>query len=351
MCRELRPDCVPHPLVSGLWNVHDGQIIPHSFYRQIVDIEPVDSREMSYLEGLFGGYSVYDHGGSLWFLPLTAAMALTRLLRGKIEGFTDAHPTKVAFGFGSYCQGESTRGPMKWMLVDVLDGSVVCGTNTRPPSDYLPAAPPGEGADGLLRWFSEFSKRFEEGTYVHRPMVNEDRDSWGICLFPATGAELSRCVTRGVEVTASCIYMPEHRAQGWGYSLAFKLLGTAEERGFQTCQLDTRIWNVELEGEERDTVRGDGVIGFFPILTDGGWICNLESDPNSQYEVEGRTRKSSHVIPGEFRYQSCSQGSRSMRGQFSGTLLMVPGTRKKPTGEPFHATLNPFRLYIPDFIY
>ncbi len=173
----------------------------------------------------------------------------------------------------------------------------------------------------------------------------------GINLFPAQGPDMSRCVTRGVEVTASPIYMPEHQTRGWGYSLAFRLVGTAEERGFETCQLHKRVWTIEMDDEAPSEVEGDGVIGYFPILKDGGWICDRTSDPHMQYEVDGRTRGSSHFLEGEFRYQSCSQASRRMSGHFKGSLLMVPGTIKKPTGERFMATLAPFRLRVPEYIY
>jgi len=201
--------------------------------------------------------------------------------------------------------------------------------------------------DGLLRWFEEYARRLEEGVYTRRAIVNESpTETIGICLFPACGAEVSRCVTRGVEVVASCVYTPEASQQGWAYSIALRLVGSAAERGYETCQLTTRTWRIQAsDDDEPDVVNGEGVIGLFPILADGGWISNRLSDPHGQYgEREG-------FQEGWFRYQSCSGRKRGMRGSFGGSLRFVPGDKKKPTGKAFDATLEPFKLYIPEFVF
>lgn len=146
-------------------------------------------------------------------------------------------------------------------------------------------------------------------------------------------------------MTGACIYMPEH-PQGWTYSITFRLVGTAAERGFKTCQLDTRMWEIQDDGGQRpEHVQGEGVVGFFPILTDGGWIKNQESDPHSQYPGPDG------IVEGVFRYQSCAGRRPSMSGQFGGKLVFVPGTRGKPEGAAFQARLMPFRLSIPEYIY
>merc|ERR1712060_351669 len=164
--------------------------------------------------------------------------------------------------------------------------------------------------------------------------------SIGICLLPKTEPELTRCVTQGVEITASCVYMPEH-PQGWTYRIAFNLVGDAASRGFETCQLHLRHWEIAAEGQEPEHVRGEGVIGLFPILVDGGWMLNRESDPHGQYGSRGRQE-------GAFSYQSCSGRNAGMRGSFGGDVTFVPGTIRKPTGKPFQAIVAPFRLCVPD---
>ena len=57
-------------------------------------------------------------------------------------------------------------------------------------------------------------------------------------------------------------------------------------------------------------------------------------------------------MPAPFVYQSCSgRFNRSGRGRFGGWVTFVPGTRRNPTGEPFEVRVEPFQLFVPDFIY
>jgi len=332
-----------HSAVKGFWSLHDGQNVPGNFCRNMLKLPPVCEKheEMTRFQGLFGGYQVYDFSGSQWFLPLVPAVELTRILR---DSFSEDHPTKLVFSIGLYGRG------IKFMMVDMLDGSVFAGCNTKLPSQFLPAAPDQSTSEareaGIVRWFAEYARRLEDGTYVERALVpSEPDETQGISLFPTKGPDYSVAVTRGVEVSASSLFAPELPAQGWAYSIALRLVGTKEERGFETCQLTTRTWNIEFEGERPDTIHGDGVIGLFPILRDGGWICDQDSDPHGQYNEENTT------IEGEFRYQSCSQAAASMKGHFGGTVKMVPGRSRKPSGQPFDATVAPFRLAIPEYLF
>jgi len=120
----------------------------------------------------------------------------------------------------------SSFNHQKWFLVDTHDGSVVVWSRAQPPPCLQLAVPAStEGKpDGLLRWMEEYSKRLSDGYYAVATLIPESPGSLiGISLFPTSGAEVSRCVTRGVEVTASCIYMPEH-VQGWTCSIITLLL-------------------------------------------------------------------------------------------------------------------------------
>lgn len=203
----------------------------------------------------------------------------------------------------------------------------------------------GLASDSLLRWFREYVQRVQDSMYKIMELKSEEGPaSEGIRLFPCSQPQLSCCVTHGVECTGSPIYMAEH-PQGWTYSISFRLVGTAAERGYETCQLHHRIWKIAEDGREPEQINGDGVIGLFPILADGGWIVNDESDPHGQYSGQRGLR------PGAFRYQSCSGRSASMKGSFEGELQFFPGTKREPTGAPFMVRLAPFRLEVPDFIF
>merc|ERR1712216_563008 len=131
----------------------------------------------------------------------------------------------------------------------------------------------------------------EAGVYGKMALVPEQANiTQGICLFPIGGPELTRCVTKG-----------------------------------------------------------EGVIGLFPILTEGGWVLNSESDPHGQYQSDPHLQVTTRV-PGVFRYQSASGRMASMRGSFGGVITFVPGTIKQPTGPPFDVTVKKFGLRIPKYI-
>lgn len=114
-------------------------------------------------------------------------------------------------------------------------------------------------------------------------------------------------------------------------SVRFALLGGAEGCGedgarhhLPRCQLRGRHWVIrDPAGDVRDEVRGEGVIGEFPILTSGG---------------------------PEFVYQSCTQESEvgcTMGGEFE----FVPGTLQQPAGPPFAVTCPTFRLDLPSVVF
>lgn len=385
-----------HPAVLGLWCLHDGQDAPMNRLGNT----PWGMRtigEEEWANGLLGGYTVYDHEVSTVLLPLDSATKLTNFFRQRVQmpnsrlafacsynfskilfvdtadgavwvwtmqqrsPFQLAVPSSGGLSQGNKvrlhdlkarpelngqrgCLDEFDKEKERWQ-VRMEDGSAVHllkAENLEPERRPLPA-------DGLLRWLEEYAERLDEGIYSVMPLrpaeATATLSTKGICLFPVSGPELSCCVTKGVEVTASAVYMPEHPQNGWTYSIALRLVGTPEERGYKTCQLDVRDWYIQEDGSEPDHVRGEGVVGFFPILDDGGWWLNRESDPNRQYV------RPSGFTEGAFRYQSCSGRTPSMRGHFSGDLTFVPGTRKAPTGPAFQAKLAKFRLRVPEYIY
>ena len=108
---------------------------------------------------------------------------------------------------------------------------------------------------------------------------------------------------------------------------------TPKERGFETCQLRSRHWQIcNTETGESSDVHGQGVIGMYPILEEGGY-------------TDGGER-----LDGTFQYQSCTGPMR--KGYFQGSLEFVPGSIDSPTGPPFQVELKPFLLdNEPTFLY
>ncbi|CAE8645843.1 unnamed protein product, partial [Polarella glacialis] len=233
------------PVVAGLWRICDGQDAPlEQGLADELRMPVLCSDDVSWWRGIFGGYAVYDYEISTVLLPLQAALKLTRILRKSLHPLRNLHPNKVAFA----CSFNFS----KILLVDVGDGSVHVWT--RRSSPLLEAAVPegrplGEGdwepGGGLLRWVEEYTRRLELGIYRVEPLrPRMPASACGISLFPASGSALSVGCFRGVEVTGSCVYMPEH-PQGWSYCISLRLTGSAEERGFETCQLQSRHWNIQ----------------------------------------------------------------------------------------------------------
>lgn len=331
------------PSVMNCWRMVDGQDVPldpqvASMARTVNALGEGDQ----WSHGLFGGYQTYDHEVCTVFLPLDAAMNITQhfcqMLRDRIPDLTEnVLANKVVFAM--------SFNAVKVFFVDVRDGRVYVFTRKRFAALELAVPDSGATTDGFVRWFEEYGRRLQSNFYTMDYLRPEEAPlQMGISLFPNAPPELTVCVTRGVEVRASCIYMPEHQA-GWTYSIAIRLVGTKEERGFEQCQLVSRHWEIEEEGRhECERVDGDGVIGLFPILVEGGWLRNRESDPHGQYPSHGRAE-------GAFRYQSCSGRNGAMRGRFGGAMTFVPGTRKQPSGETFRVKVEPFRLYVPQYMY
>jgi len=373
-----------NPMVLGLWaGGCDGQdtFIEPGLAEALGLSRPTGQRAWSH--GMFGGYTVYDHTVSTSLLPFRDAIKVTSFLYEKVSS-ERIGKAKLAFA----CSFNLS----KIFLVDVRDGCVyIWGPQRRGGRSELAMMPQvcikglsgkpelngrrgklitldeskgrwqveiegeailvkpenldGLGSDSLLRWFREYVQRVQDNMYkVMELKPEEGPATQGIRLFPCSEPQISCCITHGVECTGSPIYMAEH-SQGWTYSIAFRLVGTSAERGYQTCQLSQRTWKISEDGKAPEEIKGDGVIGLFPILTDGGWILNEESDPHGQYGGPRGVRQ------GAFCYQSCSGRSLSMKGTFEGELQFFPGTKREPTGAPFMVRLAPFHLEVPDYIF
>ena len=106
--------------------------------------------------------------------------------------------------------------------------------------------------DSLLRWFEEHAYRLESKFLS----VGKIHGFNSIVRYPtvADTANCSRAVTRGVEIVASSIYVPEVRMHI--YSIRIRLLTpddgdeymTPEQRGFESCQLVSRYWKISTKG-------------------------------------------------------------------------------------------------------
>ena len=213
--------------------------------------------------------------------------------------------------------------------------------------------------DDFLRYLEEYARRLSTGQYRIGKFGTHPDEPDGITLFPQLptcgGSEalinslaldlplVSRAVTCGVEVMGSAVFAREtqDRNMGFIYCIRCRLLEpgedgyqSAEQRGFETCQLTTRNWLItDHTTGHTNTINGQGVIGMYPVLAEGG------------YENGGE------MFMGVFQYQSCT-GAMGSTGSFGGYISFVPGRVQSPTGVAFNAELKPFSLDSrPNFLY
>mmetsp|Transcript_18351 Transcript_18351/g.45477 ORF Transcript_18351/g.45477 Transcript_18351/m.45477 type:complete len:505 (-) Transcript_18351:95-1609(-) len=288
-------------------------------------------------DGLFGGYQAYNYYCNSHLVP-----------PGKPLG-DNTHMVV------SQCIFSNMNRMPKIFAVNMGSGILSLLTPSQPKTRAIRdgcASPQEE----FLVWMEEFTHRLTARTIGAGIMGCTPHDPASITLYPrwtnpppVSSPEqsvpyCSYAVTRGVEVIASAIYAPQAvESFGYIYSIRIRLITptsralrtgdhtdssnymSPSERGFETCQLNTRNWQISnFETGNTDSVHGEGVIGMFPLLREGG------------YTDDG------HSFDGAFQYQSCSGPIK--KGSFGGSLTFVPGSINQPTGPPFEVELKPFLL-------
>jgi uncharacterized protein affecting Mg2+/Co2+ transport len=281
-------------------------------------------------DGLLGGYQAYGYYSCTW-------LQSPRFLE-------ERNIMLVAI-----CNLSIQQGLKKLFYVDVDTGAIYlqCHEPLRAINNNQSPKP-----DEFLMWLEEYGQRLESGKITAGTMGCHPSDPSAITLYPRVppGAppttitegvpDVSRAVTRGVEVIASGVYVPQCRNRfGFIYSIRIRLLTPDDDgyvspadRGFETCQLQSRHWHItDYDTGEIDRVDGEGVIGMYPILSEGGYIEDGEE------------------CSGSFQYQSCCG---VMQGSFQGQMQFVPGTITSSTGRPFNVELQPFALDTrPSYLY
>lgn len=325
------------PALKVLYRIHDGQDLAFDERMQKRPGGPATDEELaSIFHGMFGGYCVYDHVVCGRMLPLTRAIHWSY-----VSGLAPpAALLQTGTLAGHVPFATSFRVQDKMLVVDAASGGI--HVVKRPV--YAPmqrAAPPDSvpgSNDGVLRWFEEYSRRLASGMYGMALLEEELPSSRAICLFPRQPPLMLEEVTRGVRVRASVVYVPEQSPSGrhlFAYSIGFSLLPTEEQRAHWPatagaphavlrCQLLSRHWVIrDGEGNQVDEVRGEAVIGKYPVLEAGG---------------------------PEFMYQSCTHQV-APSGSMEGDFKFVEGTIKQRMGPEWDVICPRFELQVPNYIY
>ncbi len=217
---------------------------------------------------------------------------------------------------------------------------------------------PTDGKDSILRWFEEHAKRLHHDWYSVGKLIPDEHASnrTSLLKYPTVSdtVHCSRAVTRGIEIIASAVHIGELNPRAmFVYSIRMRLLTpedgdeyvSPEQRGFGTCQLMSRHWKIRKQTPNRDEpsideVRGNGVIGYYPLLSEGGYVKYYSGD-------EGMVCLGD--FSGSFTYQSCTEADAF--GTIEGYLQFVPGNMFSPTGAVFDVRVAPFTLQFPQYLY
>lgn len=87
----------------------------------------------------------------------------------------------------------------------------------------------------------------------------------GVFLFPTNGPT---CTTRGITVQAVAKFIPSMSIKNVRYVFAYHIV-IKGEKGCRKAKLKQRHWIIRKGLENEEHVRGDGVIGEYPVAEEG----------------------------------------------------------------------------------
>ncbi|CAA6660310.1 unnamed protein product [Spirodela intermedia] len=278
----------------------------------------VSVRERVSLLGAIGGYCFYDHLVNVHLLPLTKILEETRQCRRQL--------------------GFSARSKL---IVVAVSYFLFVGTKNLTDGEMLPCVPqasirpaPGDSngvlQDAMLLWLEEHTRCLQSGLFQLREFHKRKM----ICLFPEAPPSCTVAITNGVKVRASSILVPElcdlNDEGGDKYWFAYSIRLSLSPEGcmldgvlHNSCQLYSRHWIIRAQENVVSDVRGEAVIGKFPLLF-----------PDEE----------------EFVYESCASLPRTP-GSIEGSFTFVPGRLTDQKGRQFEVEVARFSLQVPSYIF
>lgn len=329
------------PALRVLYRIHDGQ--------DIVDRRIFLGRKSACMfQGLFGGYNFYSHRVS------TRMLKLEDVYDNVFTSEYNETSSSILFAASScmhkrvYCTANSAEVQFSTAWPKSYLPGRRLATQDHPPCPCPPAwverASKDAGYaisledDGIICWFESYVSDLVSGKFGVRPLdPGRGSASRAICLFPSR--DKVEAVTHGIRVSATPVFVPELAnmdGDQWSYVFAYDIEfrfepgedegggGTREHfRAMRKVQLRDRHWVIYNSRDEiNNEVRGEGVVGEFPLL-----------------------------MPGDrFEYQSCIQ-QQEVRGSMEGSFTFVEGSLDEPGARIIKAICPRFRLDVPSIIY
>eukprot|EP00559_Dactyliosolen_fragilissimus_P009482 CAMPEP_0184862268 /NCGR_PEP_ID=MMETSP0580-20130426/6752_1 /TAXON_ID=1118495 /ORGANISM="Dactyliosolen fragilissimus" /LENGTH=482 /DNA_ID=CAMNT_0027360043 /DNA_START=198 /DNA_END=1646 /DNA_ORIENTATION=+ len=316
----------------------------------------------SIFRGILGGYGAYNIITCTTLLDTHTCSKITNIPEQLNDAFV---PLAVSMGSNSSQKKFYVQCSTGCILLDAAreigrhaspqtSSSSTSTTTTSTTTTTTTTTPTDQCChESALLWFEELANRLtnrqfhvdviyqKEVAIVQYPSLPSPGYAGGGTIrgkVPIT----SRAVTRGVEVVASSVLAIEQMQSPFIYSIRIRLLVQGEqgylppsERGFDTCQLFSRHWRIRNHDDDSvDRVDGDGVIGMYPLLHEGGYVDH--SMEEFGHIVKGDSQK------GTFEYRSCCG---DVQGSMQGHFTFVPGSLEHPSqGRPFDVLVAPFAL-------
>ncbi|MQM09397.1 hypothetical protein Taro_042265 [Colocasia esculenta] len=285
-----------------------------------------------YPSGIIGGYCFYDHLVNVHLLPLREIVEETIKCKDQL-GFSIR--SKYIIVAVSYFVE-------KVFLLNCTTGQLYVGTrNLFTDGGMVPCVPSalissvqnsdgGAVEDAMLLWLEEHTRSLQSGLFGLRVFYRKKM----ICLFPEAPPQCTTAITNGVKIRASAAFVPEmcdlnaeEDSRHWfAYSIRMSLLPEGcilDGIHYDSCQLYSRHWIIRSNDAVVSDLRGEAVIGKFPLLV-----------PDKE----------------EFVYESCTTFPVAP-GSMGGSFTFVPGRLRDPKGREFEVEVARFPLDVPAYVF
>ena len=275
--------------------------------------------------GLFGGTEVYSERRILWFLD----------------------DKRILVDSNTLILASTCRAPFDIIELNLTTGELKQVNMGRTSSVGRICS----GEADVIEWFHEYGKKLESGFFQSFPLFSGNDVLRVRSKFPQSPPYMSTAITRGIKITMSKTrrYKAAQQVPAfWQYEITIRLLSSGEpgyvspkERGFDSAQLLSRYWELEMTDGTTQVVDDFGVVGLYPLIRDRSFSGNKIG---SHYICRGHLGKRKEE-EGVFRYCSIVYDDVKF---FGGHLCFVPGSIDIPTGPRFQATVARNEMVSPD---
>lgn len=256
--------------------------------------------------GLFGGYTRYGHRCNMTFLPIEEVFSLSFPVRETCRKYAasssdyfssstsihrDAYKEyHLQDNFLPFAYSSNDTGERKIFIVG--GSNTICTTTSLMHLLYCHPIP-SKTSCPFLDWLEDYVMclksdiyRYEEKHISLYPLTKPSCEDTCACFKLVLNTHLesmqSVVVTKGIEVRAGAVFVPEQSEKGslnFVYSMRMRLIYDHPSRDprMMSAKLTFRHWNISpYPGGESQCYDGPGVVGLYPHLHAGN-NCSKEN--------------------------------------------------------------------------